>query len=151
MARITVVNDYPEFLEIMQELVAHQGGHEFQGFDGDETRFAEIVATRPDVLIIDLRLSVEGGLSGWDVLTLARAHDALRNVPVIVCSADVEQVRRRGEEFERIGDIHVRIKPFDSDEMVELIDRLALRGRDGSELPVTGGMPLVEPGLTPSA
>jgi CheY-like chemotaxis protein len=124
MARITVVNDYPEFLEIMEELVAHQGGHEFIGFDGNETSYAEIAATRPDVLIIDLRLSMEG-LSGWDVLALARADDDMHDVPIIVCSADIDQARRRAHEFETIGDIHVRLKPFDSTEMVELIDRLA--------------------------
>jgi CheY-like chemotaxis protein len=128
MARITVVNDSPEFLEIMEELVAVQGGHEFIGFDGAESSYAEISATKPDVLIIDLRLAMDG-LSGWDVLALARADDSLRDVPVIVVSADIDQVRRRALEFERVGNIHVRTKPFDSNEMIELIDRLALDGQ----------------------
>ena len=124
MARITVVNDYPEFLNVMQELVEAAGGHEFRGFDGTRTSYAEIAATAPDVLIIDLRLSGDG-LSGWDVLALARADDAMRDVPIIVCSADIGQVRQRAADFERIGNIHVRLKPFDPGEMVELIGRLA--------------------------
>jgi CheY-like chemotaxis protein len=124
MARITVVDDYPEFLEIMEQLVAELGGHEFIGFDGSESSYAEIAATSPDVLIIDLRVAMDG-MSGWDILALARSDDAMRDVPIIVCSADIEQVRRRARELERIGDIHVRPKPFDSDEMVELIGRLA--------------------------
>jgi DNA-binding NtrC family response regulator len=123
MARITVVNDYPEFLAIMQELVTREGGHEFVGFDGAEASFAQIAASSPDVLIIDLRLAADG-LSGWDVLALARSDDGMREVPIIVCSADVVQVRQRAVEFERIGNIHVRVKPFDSEEMVALIDRL---------------------------
>jgi DNA-binding NtrC family response regulator len=124
MARVTVVNDYPEFLTIMEELVAREGGHDFCGFDGAETTYQEIASTHPDVLIIDLRMLVDG-MSGWDVLALARSDDALRDVPVIICSADMAQLRQRKEDLERIGNIHVRFKPFDSDEMIELIGRLA--------------------------
>jgi DNA-binding NtrC family response regulator len=124
VARITVVNDSPEFLSVVQQLVAVAGGHEFRGFDGAETSYAEIAATAPDVLIIDLRLGGDG-LSGWDVLALARADDAMRDVPIIICSADIGQVRQRAADFERIGNIHVRLKPFDWEEMVELIRRLA--------------------------
>ena len=47
MARITVVNDYPEFLAVMQELVERAGDHEFAGFDGAESSYAEIAGTAP--------------------------------------------------------------------------------------------------------
>jgi CheY-like chemotaxis protein len=123
MARVTVVDDYPDFLEVMESLVHGQGGHEYRGFDGSETSYDEIVATNPDVLIIDLRLLADG-MSGWDVLALARADEAMREVPIIVCSADIAQARQRAAEFERIGNIHVREKPFDAEEMLELIERL---------------------------
>jgi CheY-like chemotaxis protein len=123
MARVTVVDDYPDFLEVMESLVHGQGGHEYRGFDGSETSYDEIVATNPDVLIIDLRLLADG-MSGWDVLALARADEAMREVPIIVCSADIAQARQRAAEFERIGNIHVREKPFDAEEMLALIDRL---------------------------
>jgi DNA-binding NtrC family response regulator len=124
MARVTVVNDYPEFLEVMESLVSGQGGHEYRGFDGTQTTFDEIARTVPEVLIIDLRL-VADGMSGWDILALARSDDAMRDVPIIVCSADIAQARQRAAEFERIGNIHVREKPFDVEEMLGLIDRLA--------------------------
>lgn len=128
MARVTVVNDYQEFLDVMRDLLAERGGHQFAGFHGEATTFEQIVDTHPDVLIIDLRLDVTG-LTGWDVLTLARADRRMRQVPIIVCSADVAQVRQRAAEFREIGDIHVREKPFDADEMLDLIDRLASDGR----------------------
>lgn len=131
MARVTVVNDYPEFLTIMEELVAREGGHEFCGFDGAETTFEQIAATNPDVLIIDLRMLVDG-MSGWDVLALARSDDAMRDVPIIICSADIAQTRQRAEEFKRIGNIHVRFKPFDGAEMVDLIDQLSRQPREGT-------------------
>lgn len=128
MARITAVNDSPEFLAVLQELVERAGDHEFAGFDGAESSYAEIAGTAPDVLIIDLRLASEG-LTGWDVLALARADDAMRHVPIIVCSADIGQVRQRAAEFERIGNIHARLKPFDTAEMIDLINELASQGR----------------------
>jgi CheY-like chemotaxis protein len=131
VARITVVNDYPEFLAVMQELVERAGDHEFHGFDGAESTYEEIAATAPDVLVIDLRLTNDV-LTGWDVLALARADDALRDVPIIVCSADIGQVRQRAADFERIGNIHVRLKPFDTAEMIELIRHLAAEGRNAA-------------------
>lgn len=94
---MTVVDDYQEFLDVMRDLLAECGGHEFIGFHGDKTTLEQIVQTNPEVLIIDLRLALDG-LTGWDVLTLARADDRMRAVPVIVCSADVAQVRQRAVE-----------------------------------------------------
>ena len=127
---MTVVDDYQEFLDVMRDLLAERGGHEFIGFHGDKTTLEQIVQTNPEVLIIDLRLALDG-LTGWDVLTLARADDPMRAVPVIVCSADVAQVRQRAVEFKEIGNTHVREKPFDADEMLDLIHHLATNGSTG--------------------
>lgn len=112
MARVTVVDDYQEFLDVMRDLLlAERGGHQFSSFEAVATTFEQIVDTRPEVVIVDLRLDGHG-LAGWDVPTLTRAHDRMRKVPFIVCSADVAQLRRRAAGFEEIRNIHVRKKPF---------------------------------------
>lgn len=125
MARVTVVNDYPAFLELMESLLG-DAGHEVHGFDGQMATIDEIAATQPDLLIIDIL--VEGQAStGWDVLALARAHDQLRSVPIVVATADVVQTDRRRDELEQLGDIRVLAKPFGAEELDRTIAPLLPR------------------------
>ncbi len=55
VARVTVVNDNPEFLELMRELIEDER-HVVTTIDGDrDDALALVVASRPELLIIDLR------------------------------------------------------------------------------------------------
>jgi len=122
--RISVVNDNPDFLELMSAILDEDAGYEVSLFAGERTTAAELAASAPDLLIIDLLL---GGVSGWELVVLARADQRLADVPVIVCSADVAELRDRTEELERIGNIHVLEKPFGVDQVTELVERLVGR------------------------
>ena len=126
--RISVVNDNPDFLELMSAILAEDAGFEVSLFNGEETSMDEIAGARPDLLIIDLLL---GGLSGWELVVLARADARLASVPVIVCSADVTELRDRAAELERIGDVHVLAKPFSVADVTDLVRQL-LGGRVGA-------------------
>jgi CheY-like chemotaxis protein len=124
--RITVVNDSAEFLELMRDILS-DAGYRVSTFDGDLTSFEQIAASKPDLLVIDLRL---GGLEpgGWDIALLARADDALQDIPIIICSADMVQLRQRQEEMSAQADVHVLAKPFSLADAEELIGRLLARG-----------------------
>jgi len=122
--RISVVNDNPDFLELMSAILDEDAGYEVSLFAGERTTAAELAASAPDLLIIDLLL---GGVSGWELVVLARADQRLADVPVIVCSADVAELRERAEELKRIGNIHVLEKPFGVDQVTELVERLVGR------------------------
>lgn len=119
MARITVINDYEAFLELMEAMLGEEG-HEVATFDGNAASLAEIRSTRPELLIIDVMAKGEGS-TGWDVIGRARADDQLRHVPIVVCTADILQTRDRLRELVRTGNIHVIEKPFRSSELHELI------------------------------
>lgn len=125
MARITVVDDHPTFLELMEAMLG-EAGHDVTTFDGDRAALAEIRATRPELLIIDVMAKGRRS-TGWDVIGLARADDALRKVPIVVCTADVLQSDARLEELQRTGDIHVLQKPFSSAELHQMIGRCSTR------------------------
>jgi DNA-binding response OmpR family regulator len=119
--RISVVNDNPDFLELMSAILDEDAGFQVQLFDGQTATVGELAASAPDLLIIDLLL---GGVSGWELVVLARADERLSSVPVIVCSADLAELRNRATELERIGDVHILEKPFGVDEVTELVERL---------------------------
>jgi len=128
--RISVVNDNPDFLELMSAILDDDAGYDVTLFDGEQTSIAELVASDPDLVIVDLVL---GGASGWEIVTLTRAEPKLADLPIIICSADVTALRERTDELERIGNVHILEKPFSLDEITDVVERLIGRGA-----PVTG-------------
>jgi DNA-binding response OmpR family regulator len=110
MARITVINDEPAFLDAMYAILATEAGHNVSGFDGDETQIAQVVASNPDLLIVDLRIGPDR-IKGWEFALMCRADPALAQVPLIVCSGDVKTMRERADEFRRYG-VFTLEKPF---------------------------------------
>ena len=119
--RITVLNDNPDFLELMSAILDEDAGYEVSVFAGEDTSIDQLAASRPDLVIVDLLL---GGASGWEIVTLSRADARLADVPIIVCSADVNGLRSRAAELERIGRVHLLPKPFGIDEMTSLVREL---------------------------
>ena len=63
-------------------------------------------------------------ISGWELLVLARSHRQLMSIPVILCSADVFELKKRATDLEQVAGVHVRTKPFDIGEMSDLITQL---------------------------
>ncbi len=119
--RISVVNDNPDFLELMQAILDDDAGYDVTLFDGETTSIAEIAESNPDLVIVDLIL---GGASGWEVVALSRADDRLASLPILVCSADVAALRDKSQDLERIGNVHILEKPFGIDEITDIVERL---------------------------
>ncbi len=128
--RITVLNDNPEFLELMSAILDDDAGYDVATFSEATTSVDDLVESRPDLVIVDLLLA---GASGWEIVALSRADARLVDVPIIVCSADVASLRERAGELERIGNVHVLSKPFGIDELTEIVERLIGRAVAASD------------------
>ncbi len=123
--RISVVNDNPDFLELMSAILDEAADYDVTLFDGERTTIDELAASAPDLVIVDPLL---GGASGWELVTLSRADERLSDVPIIVCSADVVGLRERQDELAGVANLHVLAKPFGIDEVTELVERLIGEG-----------------------
>ena len=123
MARITVVNDNPEFLELVHDIL-EDDRYEATTIDVDQPRAVDrIRASRPDLLMIDLRLGQEGQ-QGWDIARRLRSQPELRELPVLVCSADIEALREIESDIAVDPRVDTLAKPFGVDELTDAIDRL---------------------------
>ena len=123
--RISVVNDNPDFLELMSAILDEDAGYEVTLFNGEETTISDLAASSPHLVIVDLLL---GGVSGWELVTLSRADKRLAEVPIVVCSADVTSLREREDELAQIANLHVLTKPFGIDQVIDLVERLIGKG-----------------------
>jgi PAS domain S-box-containing protein len=136
--RITVIDDHSEFLDLMRDFLSAE--HDVTVLRGGDVSVQEIVDSRPDLLIVDLRLE-RADLQGSDLLMLVRAHSALELVPVIICSADAEELKGRAGPVLDAGNTALLMKPFSLDEAESLVAEALTLG-----FPVTA-VSLTDPGV----
>ena len=120
-ARITVLDDHKPTLDLMREVLEHDGyAVSVTTRTGPELR--EIRDTNPDLVVIDLLLAADKReLSGWDVARLVRSHADLHRVPILVISADHALLRSVATEAERLRDVQLMAKPFGVDQLRDAV------------------------------
>ena len=121
MARITVVNDYPDFVELMTSVLDEMVGHQVIGLESSETTIDDLVEARPDLLIVDIQ-AAEALLPGISTTRNDRAAAALSRAPMIVCSGDVSALQEFADEFGDLGNVHTLEKPFTLDRLTDLVE-----------------------------
>lgn len=132
-SRIAVVNSDPQFLELVSELLEEVGPYQAFTFRDTETSLAELRATAPDVVIIDIL--VDALPSGWELALVAGADQTLGPVPIIVTTPDMPGVQHRVAELRQIANVRVLPKPFKLDDLrANVRDALLVspRARSGS-------------------
>jgi DNA-binding response OmpR family regulator len=123
LKRVTVVNDSPEFLELMADLL-HDANYPATLVDGDRDNATDLIeASQPEILIIDLRLGTED-LKGLDILRWIRGHPELSNVPTIVCTADKWGIERVEDEVRSMERVKILMKPFSIAELYSTLREL---------------------------
>lgn len=113
-ARISVVNDTESFLSLMRD--ALEDRYTVSTFNGERLTTGRLVESRPDLIMVDLVMRGRE-LSGWEVIQLCRTDEELCEVPIIVCSADSDQLRERAADMATIPSLTVLEKPFGLDEL----------------------------------
>jgi CheY-like chemotaxis protein len=119
MTHIMVVNDSMEFLQLMEELLTDEGYTVSLAQTGAGTR-AAVKQSRPDLLILDVRLP---DISGLEVLNLLRLDPETQAIPVLLCTAAVRDVLAQQAILGERG-IPILFKPFDLDDLLRAIRRI---------------------------
>ncbi len=138
MARILVIEDDPDIVELLRFNLTTVGAHEVESAATGSEGMARLRSRAPDLVILDLMLP---GLSGFDICRQMRSDPALSAVPVIMLTA-------RGEEPDVIAGIelgaddYVR-KPFSPRELVARVGavlRRVSRTGPGPDQPTANGV-----------
>ena len=135
MARITVIDDDNDTLDLFREIFTEYG-YETEVHSGAMPGIRYLVRSRPDAIVVDLQLDPHRQeLTGLQLIHSVRSSRVLRDVPVIVCSADVQLLHDSWPELVGRGDIHMLEKPFDLATLDRLLE-LALGEAPPSLLPL---------------
>ena len=125
--RILVIDDDPTTLELMTDILVTEG-YAVSCASEVDADLRQLFDAEPQLLIVDLLLSDNGGdLSGWEIVRLVKSHRELRNLQVLVVSADYPSIRSHITEAAGMDGVRLLTKPFSLDSLSVLV-RDALRG-----------------------
>lgn len=114
---IAVIEDNVDIVQMLDYLLREEGYQVISSTRGvDAYQFIRRVL--PDVIILDLWL--EHSDSGFEVLDQLEGDPGLRSVPVIVCSAHVDQLGERRARLDAKG-YRMLVKPFYPDDLLNEI------------------------------
>ena len=120
-ARILVVNDTQEILELFRMILEEEGGYEviLSGFPMQEIEDVEQI--KPDLIILDLVFGSEK--TGMQMLQMLKMKRSTQSIPVIICTAALDLVREQ-EGYLNSQGVHLIYKPFDIDHLMTSVKRL---------------------------
>jgi DNA-binding response OmpR family regulator len=128
--RVVVINDTEEMLELFRDILTEMGCDvALMSYAPDDLH--RIEQERPDLVVIDFVL---GGreFEGWQLLQKLRMNRATESVPIIACTAALQQVRDQ-EGYLLEQNVTVVLKPFNVDQLEAAVRKaLPMLSADGS-------------------
>ena len=109
--RVLLIEDEPNIIEAISFILSRDGFTVHTHEDG-ETAMGKVLATPPDMIILDVMLP---GKSGFDILQELRAEPKTASIPVLMLTARGQEKDR--EQGLRLGADHFMTKPFSNNEV----------------------------------
>lgn len=133
-AHILLVDDEPEQLRLLMEMLRGHGYRLTVAFDGIQGH-ARALSVLPDLILLDVRMP---GMDGFAVARLLKANPATEQIPILFLSSSIDlEDRLKGL---RSGAADYIVKPFQAAEILErvrihleLTSHWATRPRDAME------------------
>ena len=115
--RVLVVDDDEAIRDLLDDVLELEGYESRIASDG-EAALAAAADWTPDLIVLDLMMP---RMDGWQFREAQRGLPQLRDVPILVVSAS----QRARDAYHELGAAAVVNKPFDLEELISTIDRLA--------------------------
>lgn len=120
MKRVLVAEDDPDTAAVIKVTLEERLPVTVDHVTNGALVLDQIVATHPDLVILDVSMP---GLNGIDVFDLLRGSSSL-DVPVLFLTAMPD---RAEQAFAHFGITDVMAKPFDADALVRRVDDMLAR------------------------
>lgn len=119
MARILVIDDNADLLQMIRLLLEERGGHEVvlsaEGQDGLD----KAASDPPDLAIIDVMMP---GMTGYEVCQRLRSNPSTADIPIIILTARGQDVDRQAA-LEAGADVYIA-KPVTMADLLEQVNEL---------------------------
>ncbi len=119
MARILVIDDNADLLQMIRMLLEQRGGHEAILSAEGEDALVKAFANPPDLAIVDVMMP---GITGYEVCRRLRKDPSTANMPIIILTARGQSVDRDAA-LEAGADLYIA-KPVTMSELLEQVNEL---------------------------
>lgn len=120
--KILVVDDFSTMRRIIRNLLRETGDHEIDEAEDGVQALRKIRAKTYDFVVTDWNMP---NMSGFDLLKAMRADNALKNIPVLMVTAEAK--RDQIVAAAQAGVNGYIIKPFNGKQLEEKMDKIFQR------------------------
>lgn len=116
---IAIINDDPAFLEFISSFLEEESRYRTVVWNDGVDALPKLRAHRPDAIILDVRLGDQP--VGYEILRSIRRDSALRDTPIIMCTADTGFLREHCELLQSL-EVQTLEKPFDLEDLERKVE-----------------------------
>ncbi len=117
---ILVIDDDPSILELMRLILEGEGNYRVTTTEIVFETVIEIEHLQPDLILLDFLM--QGRQTGWTLLQKLKLHRPTKDIPVVICTAALPDVKEQESIFTQKG-IPILYKPFDVDELLHVVSQ----------------------------
>jgi chemosensory pili system protein ChpA (sensor histidine kinase/response regulator) len=126
--QIMVVDDSVSVRSVISNLIENTGWRPVTAKDGLEAlEIIQHAAEPPDLILLDIEMP---RMDGYELMAALKAHDAYRDIPVVMLTSRAAQKHRR--KALELGAAGYVTKPYQDEKLVEIIRNLVRTSRNAS-------------------
>jgi CheY-like chemotaxis protein len=118
---IGIADHDPVLIRLLDQVLRDAGFRTVQLPSGTSAH-EEIRKQQPDLIVLDTWL--ESREAGWILFQTLRLDRETEDIPVLICSSDLEEYEKRAASLESHGRVGVLNKPFDIDMLVKRVHEM---------------------------
>jgi two-component system alkaline phosphatase synthesis response regulator PhoP len=120
MERTVLIIEDEKLIIVSTQMVLEAAGFRVESATNGEDGIAKAKSLAPDLVLLDIMMP---GIDGWETLTRLKRDAATANVPVIIFTA--REHARGHQKSAEMGAADYFRKPFEPDELIELVEKHA--------------------------
>ncbi|MGE3174285.1 MAG: two-component system response regulator [Planctomycetota bacterium] len=118
MDRTVLIIEDEKLIIVSTQMVLEAAGFHVRSATNGEDGIAEARRLTPDLILLDIMMP---GIDGWETLTRLKRDPATANIPVIIFTA--REHARGHQKSAEMGAADYFRKPFEPDELIELVEK----------------------------
>lgn len=115
--RVALINNDPALLAALHVLLA-EAGYDPHVFRGVLSTLEHLRVIEPHAIVLDIPLKQPA--TSWELLAGCKLDPLLNKIPVIVCSADTQELQDQAASLRGHG-FHILPKPFEPADLLGLL------------------------------
>ena len=120
MTRTVLIIEDEKLIVVSTQMVLEAAGFRVESANNGEDGLAKARTVTPDLILLDIMMP---GIDGWETLTRLKRDPSTSRIPVIVFTA--REHSRGHQRSSDLGAVDYFRKPFEPDELVELVGKYA--------------------------